>query len=191
MTVVTSHRTSTPPSSTGLTRRSALRGLGGVTVAALLAAGPQADRVMAQAATPSDLDPFFSEWAAIWTTNPAGVADLYADNVVGDDYATGEHFEGADAIRAHIESFHANFSDLEVTVTSGFLCEDRAALEFLVSGTYTGQPEGNGTPVSNRVAALFELADGKIVRESHYWDVYAFLINIGVLPAPGAATATA
>src|SRR5215213_5377941 len=105
MTVVTSHRTSTPPSSTGLTRRSALRGLGGVTVAALLAAGPQSDPVMAQAATPSAMEPLFSEWAAawaaVWTSDPAGVADVYADNVVGDDYATGEHFEGADAIRAH------------------------------------------------------------------------------------------
>jgi len=194
MTVVTSHRTSTPQSSTGLSRRSALRGLGGVTVAALLAAGPQADRVMAQAATPSAMEPRFSEWAAgwaaVWTSDPAGVADVYAANVVGDDFATGEHFDGADAIRSHIESFHANFSDLEITVTSGFLCEDRAALEFLVSGTYSGQPEGNGTPVSNRVAALFELEDGKIVREAHYWDVYAFLIEIGALPAPGAATPT-
>ena len=45
-------------------------------------------------------------------------------------------------------------------------------------------------PVSNRVAALLELADGKVVREVHYWDLYAALIQIGALPAPSAATPT-
>jgi ketosteroid isomerase-like protein len=176
MTVLTSHRTSTPPSSTGLSRRSALRGLGGVTVAALLVAGPQADRVMAQAATPSVTEPLFSEWAAAWSGDTARVAVIYAANAVGDDFATGEHFEGADAIRSHIETLHAGIPDLEITLTSGFICENRAALEYVVGGTYSGRP------VSFRIAALFELADGKIVREAHYWNPS--------LPAPGAATPT-
>ena len=103
MTVVTSHRTSTPQSSTGLTRRSALRGLGGVTVAALLAAGPQADRVMAQLLLPAHGSILLRMGRWLGRPNPAGVADFYAANVVGDDFATGEHFEGADEIRAHIE----------------------------------------------------------------------------------------
>ena len=64
MTVITSHRTSTPPSSTGLSRRSALRGLGGVTVAALLGECIcKPDRVVAQAATPSATETLCSEWA--------------------------------------------------------------------------------------------------------------------------------
>jgi steroid delta-isomerase-like uncharacterized protein len=164
MTVVTSHCTSMPPS-TGLTRRSALRGLGGATVAALLAAGPQADRVMAQAATPGATEPLFSEWAAAWSGDLERVADIYAANFVGDDFASGEHFEGVDAVRSHIETIHAGFPDLKITVNSGFICDNRAALEYVFSGTYSGQP------VSIPIAALFELEDGKIVREAHYYDL--------------------
>ena len=72
----------------------------------------------------------------------ARVADIYAANVVGDDFATGEHFEGADAIRSHIEGLHASFPGLKITVTSGFICENRAALEFVVSGTYIRAARG-------------------------------------------------
>jgi steroid delta-isomerase-like uncharacterized protein len=192
MTVITSHRTSTPPSSTGLSRRSALRGLGGVTVAALLAAGAQADRAMAQAATPSVTEPLFTEWAAAWSGDTARVAVIYADDVVGVDYATGERFDGADSIRSHIEGIHAGYRDLEITLTSGFICGNHAALEYVFSGTYIGQqPAGSGLPVSSNNVTLFELADGKIVRETHYYDYYSVLKQLGALPGPSAASTPA
>jgi steroid delta-isomerase-like uncharacterized protein len=172
-----------------------LRGLGGATVAALLAAGPHADRVVAQDATPGATEPLFSEWVAAWSGDTARVAGIYADDVVGVDYADGERFEGADEIRSHIEGLNAGYSDLKITVASGFLCGNRAALEYVFSGTYigqqAGQPAGSGRPVSTNNVALFELADGKIVRETHYYDYYAVLKQIGVLPAPGAASTPA
>jgi len=120
---------------------------------------------MAQAATPSALDPLFTAWAAAWSGDLARVADIYAPNFVGDDFASGEHFEGADAVRSHIQTIHAGIPDVKFTVTSGFICGDRAALEYDFSGTFSGQR------VSIPIAALFELADGKIVREAHYYDL--------------------
>jgi hypothetical protein len=129
------------------------------------------------------LEPLFSDWAAAWTTDPARVAVVYAANAVGDDFATGEHFEGTDAIRSHIETLHSILGDLKITLSSGFICGNQGALEYVVSGIYTSpQAAGNGQPVSFRIAALFGLADGKIVREAHYWNPS--------LPVPGTATPT-
>ena len=38
--------------------------------------------------------------------------------------------------------------------------------------------------------SVFELTDGKIRRYTEYWDAYAFLVQLGALPAPGTAPAT-
>ncbi len=150
--------------STGVSRRSALRGLGGVTAGALLAAGPFMNRALAQDATPAVTDPLFTAWAAAWEGNTARVTEIYAADVVGDDFATGEHFEGTGDIVEHIEKLLGGIPDLKITLTSGFICGDRAALEYLVGGS------SGGNPVRFRIAGLFDLADGKIVREAHYWN---------------------
>jgi hypothetical protein len=34
------------------------------------------------------------------------------------------------------------------------------------------------------------LTDGKIRRYTEYWDAYAFLVQLGALPAPGTAPGT-
>ena len=34
------------------------------------------------------------------------------------------------------------------------------------------------------------MEDGKIERYTEYWDAYAFLVQLGALPAPAAATPT-
>jgi steroid delta-isomerase-like uncharacterized protein len=174
-----------------MSRRSALRGLGGGAAALALVASSRVASVVAQEAPPSAMPSLFTQWAAAWTVDPAGVADLHAEDAVLEDVATGVVYDGADAIRAHIEEIRAGLPDAEMTVTTGFVGDAHAVLEYVFSGTYTGQlpglPPGGGQPVTVRGVALFELADRKIVREAHYYDAYAFLIQLGVLPAPGAA----
>lgn len=173
-----------------VSRRTALRGLSSGTAALVLASGSRPGHVVAQDATPSAMSPLITEWAAAWTGDPAGVANLHADDAVLEDVATGAVFEGADAIRAHIEEIRAGLPDADMTVSSGFIGDDHAALEYVFSGTYTGQLPGlfpgSGQPVTVRGAALFELKAGRIVREAHYYDAYAFLIQLGALPAPSA-----
>ena len=51
-------------------------------------------------------------------------------------------------------------------------------------GAIPGLPPGSGQTVTLRGAVIFELADGMITRESHYYDVYVLLVQIGALPAP-------
>ncbi len=166
----------------GFSRRSALRGLGGITAAALLSAGSLARGAGAQEATPGVNEPLFTEWIAAWSGDTSRVDGLYVADVTGVDYATGERFDGADSIRTHIEGLHASFSGLTFTASSGYVCGDRATLEYIFSGIYAGQQTGaDGRQVTSNNVTLFDLADGKIVRETHYYDYYGVLKQLGAV----------
>jgi hypothetical protein len=66
-----------------------------------------------------------------------------------------------------------------------------AAIEYVVTGTYTGQfpglPPGGGQPFTIRAVSILELDRSTIRAEREYYDVYAFLVAIEALPAPAAA----
>ena len=49
------------------------------------------------------------------------------------------------------------------------------------TGQYPGYPAGKGQPIALRVFALLELRDGRIARETHYYDNYTFLTETGML----------
>ncbi|MGH2616693.1 MAG: ester cyclase [Thermomicrobiales bacterium] len=173
----------------GMSRRVALRGLG--TAALILAANSRGGGVLAQDASPAAVPSLFTDWAAAWSVDPAAGAGLYAADAVLEDVATGVAYSGPEGIVAHIAEIRAGLPDAMMTVSNGFVGDDHAMLEYVFDGTYTGQlpglPAGTGQPVTIRGAALFELMDDLIVREAHYYDAYAFLVQLGVLPAPGAA----
>jgi steroid delta-isomerase-like uncharacterized protein len=191
MTTVTTDRQSFSRRMVAMTRRGALRGIGSI-AAFTLVSGARSGLVAAQEASPAAVPPLLSEWAAVWSSDPAQVETIYAPDAVLEDVATGVVYNGSDGVAAHVAEIRAGLPDAVYTVSSGFVAGDRAALEYVFSGAYTGQlpglSAGAGQPISARGAALFELADGSIVRESHYYDAYGFLIQLGVLPAPGAAT---
>jgi hypothetical protein len=51
-------------------------------------------------------------------------------------------------------------------------------------------PPAADPPFSFRGVSGFEMTEGKIPRDTEYWDAYAFLVQLGALPAPGTAPAT-
>ncbi len=86
------------------------------------------------------------------------------------------------------------FEDIEVQPQAAFQGDDWAVLQAIFAGRYTGQlpgaPAGSGQPFAVPFVSVFRLADGRIQRNTDYFDAYSFLIQIGALAAPGAATPT-
>jgi steroid delta-isomerase-like uncharacterized protein len=168
-------------------------------VATVLAVGTVAARaqVASPVASPAALPPLLAEWTSVFN---AGDVDrllaLYTDDAVWEEIAIGLAAEGPDQIRAHLDRLFAATPDIAYEVTSAFVAGDRAVLEWVVTGTYSGDfpglPPAAGQPFSFRGASVFTLADGKIRHYTEYWDAYAFLVQLGAIPAPGgAATPTA
>jgi steroid delta-isomerase-like uncharacterized protein len=108
--------------------------------------------------------------------------------------AIGLAAHGQDEIRAHLDRLYTAVPDFTVEVTNGFVAGDQAVVEWEISGTYSsdfpGLPPAAGQHFSLRGASVFALTDGKIRRYTEYWDAYAFLVQLGALPAPGAASGT-
>jgi steroid delta-isomerase-like uncharacterized protein len=144
------------------------------------------------AAAPAALPPLLAEWLAAFN---AGDADrllaLFTDDGLWEEPAIGLAARGPDEIRAHLERLFTAAPDIGYAVTSSVVAGDGAVVEWVVTGTYSadfpGLPPAAGQPFSFRGASVFEMTDGKIQRYTEYWDAYAFLVQLGALPAPEAA----
>ena len=180
-----------------LSRRDALTSVAGAGLGLLLAAprlGVSAQEA-SPAATPGTLPPLIAQWVAAWNAHdPEQLVALYTPDSVYEEIPTNIVAEGPDAIQAFAEANFAFFSDLEVRPQAAFAAEEWAVLQAIFAGRYTGQipgaPAGSGQPFAIPFVSVFRLSDGRIQRNTDYFDNYNFLIQLGILPAPGAATPT-
>src|SRR5215204_6153632 len=71
-------------------------------------------------------------------------------------------------------------------------CAAMAALVLPVErrSPLAGLPPAADHPFSFQGVSGFEMTEGKIPRDTEYWDAYAFLVQLGALPAPAASTPT-
>jgi steroid delta-isomerase-like uncharacterized protein len=176
-------------------RRRLLGGLfGGGLTAVLAARGRTTAR--AQGSTPgaNEVPAVLQEWAAAWSEHDDGtrLAALYTADATHEEVPSGTVFSGPEAIADYAQSHFAAFPDVMLELSSAFVAGDWAAAEWVYAGTYTGSlpglPAGTGQPFSVRGTVIVELDGERIRRSASYFDFYSLLVQLGVLPAPGAAT---
>ena len=180
-----------------LSRRATLLRLGGSSLGLVLAThrlGAAAQEAT-PAASPVALPPVVAQWVAAWNAHaPDQLAALYTADGAYEEVPTNTLAHGTDAVRAFAAANFAAFSDIHVAPQAAFQGEDWAVLQALFAGRYTGQlagmPAGTGQPFSIPFVTVFRLREGRIQHNTDYFDLYALLSQIGVLPAPGAATPT-
>jgi len=109
--------------------------------------------------------------------HPEGIDDVTPLRVV----------RGADEIRDFLASMAAAMPDLEFTVQRVTADERVAAVEWRLRGTFSGASfEGidpTGRHVELRGVDCVEVEDGKIVKNTAYYDGAAFARAVGLLPA--------
>ncbi len=73
--------------------------------------------------------------------------------------------------------------ELELIISS----RNAAAIEWTMSGTYSGKrpgaPDVVNKPFSVKGATIMQLRDGRISRVSDYWDSALFLRQVGSMPS--------
>jgi steroid delta-isomerase-like uncharacterized protein len=152
--------------------------------------------VTAQEATPpitANLPPVLQEFIAAQEAKDLDrLLALHAEDAVVEEVPTGVVYEGRDAIRGYFEAFYAAFPDATMRYTTAFASDAWAAAEWTFSGTYTGQlpdlPSGEGQPLTTRGVDIIEVAGDHVRGGRVYYDLYGFLVQLGVLPPPAAAT---
>jgi steroid delta-isomerase-like uncharacterized protein len=135
------------------------------------------------------------QWAAGWSAHdPERVASLYTDDCVYEDVPLGAVSRGRRQLQVRGRPFplcglaarpQDAFPDFGIELTAGFVTGDRAAMEWVMSGTHArGLP---GVPATGRRfrvrgATMLELRDGRVTRNRDYWDVTTLLTQVGLMP---------
>jgi steroid delta-isomerase-like uncharacterized protein len=118
---------------------------------------------------------------------------LLADDVVATNVAFPEPIRGKVAYGQFYQGSFDAFSDYTVVVKNRVVSEDRVATEIEFSGTHTGPlvlgPGNPIPPTGNKFAAqgayFFRVREGKIAEIHMHPDIAGFLMQLGLLPAPG------
>jgi steroid delta-isomerase-like uncharacterized protein len=93
---------------------------------------------------------------------------------------------GPDEIAAFFRELFSAVPDLETTVTRVVAGETQAAVEWRMTGHFTGVPFQGVDPTGRRLDMrgldLFEVEDGKIKSNTAYYDGMGFARQIGLMP---------
>jgi steroid delta-isomerase-like uncharacterized protein len=136
----------------------------------------------------SDLERVLDQWATAWSSHePEQVLALFTDDCVYEDVTFGVVTHGKAELRAFAAGAFAAVPDFKFELTSRFVAGTGGSMEWVMSGTHTG--DFPGMPATGkrfsavRGATVVELQGAKIRRCSDYWDAATFMRQVGLLPA--------
>jgi steroid delta-isomerase-like uncharacterized protein len=143
---------------------------------------PQRRRITRRKAVEAQVRSYFD---AIANRDPDAIAAHWRDDGV-DDLVPLRPLRGTGEIVAFFKELFAAVPDLETTVTRVVAGETQAAVEWRMSGHFTGAPFQGIDPTGRRVEMrgldLFEVEDGKITSNTGYYDGMSFARQIGLMP---------
>jgi steroid delta-isomerase-like uncharacterized protein len=142
------------------------------------------------AGTPPDrvtLERALDQWVTGWSSgDPGKLLPLFSDDVVYEDVTFGSVSRGQGALRDFATGVFGAFADLAFDPKSRFVSADvrRGSIEWVFRGRqvkdFPGLPATN-RPFEVRGATVVEFRDGKIVRNSDYWDLMTYRTQVGLV----------
>jgi steroid delta-isomerase-like uncharacterized protein len=146
------------------------------------ASKPQRSRITKRKALENHARSYFE---AVARRDVEGMIEHWKEDGVVDLVPLGI-LRGHEEIAAFFTEMFAAFPDAEMTVTRVAAGQNEVAVEWRMSAHFTGTPfqgvEATGRPVELRGVDLIEIADGKNVTNTAYYDGMAFARGAGLLP---------
>jgi steroid delta-isomerase-like uncharacterized protein len=120
-----------------------------------------------------------------WTVHDTEkILALCTDDCVYEDVTMGVVNRGKAELKGFVAAIFGAIPDFEMKLISGFTAGNWGGAEWSMSGTHKGNLPGlpaTGKRFSVRGSSICELRDGKIKRNSDYWDMVTLLKQIGRL----------
>jgi steroid delta-isomerase-like uncharacterized protein len=153
------------------------------TEAAPAEAKPQRRRITRRKAVETHARSYFD---ALARRDAQAMAEHWSEDGV-DDIVPLSPLRGHGEIIAFFRELFAAVPDLETTVTRVVAGEREAAVEWRMTGHFTGEPfqgvDATGKRVEMRGLDLLQVEDGQIVGNTAYYDGMSFARQIGLMPA--------
>ncbi len=131
------------------------------------------------------LERVLDEWAVAWSAGDVvKLLPLFTDDVYYEDVTLGAVNKGKGALRDFATAVFGSFADLRFESRSRFATADGkwGAIEWVWRGRQTkdlpGLPATN-RPFEVRGSSVIEFRDGRIKRNSDYWDLTTYLKQVG------------
>jgi len=122
-------------------------------------------------------------WAAWNSHDWTKTSPFYADDCIMEDLPS-KICRGKRELEAYFKYLLAGYPDLNFESKSSFGNENQIASEWVMRGTHTGSTakfKATGKKFSIPGASIIELKEGKIVRETDYWDMHLLLQQLGLI----------
>jgi steroid delta-isomerase-like uncharacterized protein len=154
-------------------------------------AKPQRRRITRRKAVETHARSYFE---ALARRDPQAMAEHWSEDGV-DDIVPLSPLRGHGEIIAFFRELFAAVPDLETTVTRVVAGEREAAVEWRMTGHFTGEPfqgvDATGKRVEMRGLDLLQVEDGQIVGNTAYYDGMSFARQIGLMPAQDSSAESA
>jgi steroid delta-isomerase-like uncharacterized protein len=112
-----------------------------------------------------------------------------------DDLVPLRPLRGTEEIAAFYRELFAAVPDMEMTVTRLVAGETQAAVEWRMTGNFTGGPFQGIDPTGKRLdirgVDVLEIEDGQIVGNTAYYDAMSFARQIGLMPPENSSAESA
>lgn len=131
------------------------------------------------------------DYIAAWNSHDADkILSFFTDDGVIDDLALGKVSHGKKELDNIIKSTLVDVPDVKFEEKSFFVTGGWAGQEWVMSGTNAHSPipgmPATGKTFSVRGATIYHLQDGKISRETDYYNLATILQQLGLMPGPPA-----
>jgi steroid delta-isomerase-like uncharacterized protein len=129
-----------------------------------------------------------NDYTAAWNSHDTEkLVSFFTDDCVYEEVAIGATTRGKEELKAFLKRFFATFPDTNFEVTSSFMSGDWYCAEWVWTATHKGNMAGipaTGKRISIRGVSVGELKEGKIKRNSEYYNLMDFIKQIGIKPGP-------
>ncbi len=114
---------------------------------------------------------------------------LFTSDCLYDEVGTSRQLQGLDAIIPALKGWKEAMPDVKGTVTNAVSTGNTVTLEVTWKGTHTGPLQGpsgsipaTGKQQTTRSGWVLDFEGGKVKASRHYFDMLAFMQQLGVVP---------
>jgi steroid delta-isomerase-like uncharacterized protein len=137
----------------------------------------------------NDIEKMLKEWAAAWNSHDLDkIISFYTDDCVLEDNGLGVVCHGKKELVALCKSSFIDVPDVRFESKSLFNTGNWVAWEWTMTGTqvHSSNPAipATGKRFSVRGASIIEIHNGKIRRETDYYNMLTMMQQLGLVPMP-------
>ena len=135
----------------------------------------------------TDIKKMTDDYILAWNSHDVNkILTFFTNDCIYEDLAFGIVNHGKKELTAFVNSSFVDIPDVKFEVKSVFGASDWGGMEWVMSGTFVhssipGIP-ATGKTFSVRGASISQLHNGKIIRNSDYYNLATFLQQVGLMP---------